>query len=96
MNDMIVTALLYINQGFRVFPVKPDKKPLTPHRLKDTTKIEAGVRKFWTSWPDAGITLVTDGLIVLDFYAKNGGLKSKAAIEARYSPLPCTRTHRTG
>jgi putative DNA primase/helicase len=96
MNEMIVAALVYINQGFKVFPVKPDKKPLTLHGLKDATKTEAGVREFWTRWPDAGIALVTDGLVVLDFDAKNGGLKSKKAIETRYSPLPRTRAHRTG
>jgi len=96
MSNMIEAALSYIEQGFKVFPVKPDKKPLTPHGLKDATQTESRVREYWTRWPDAGIALVTNGLVVLDFDAKNGGLKSKAAIEARYDSLPCTRTHRTG
>ncbi|MFC1902602.1 phage/plasmid primase, P4 family [Chloroflexota bacterium] len=96
MSDMIEAALSYIKQGFKVFPVKPDKKPLTPHGLKDATQTESRAREYWTRWPDAGIALVTDGLLVLDFDAKNDGLKSKAAIEARYGSLPRTRKHRTG
>jgi len=83
MSDMIEAVLSYIDQGYKIFPVKPDKKPLTPHGLKDATKTKAGVREFWRRWPDAGIGLVTDDLLVLDFDAKNGGLESKAAIEAR-------------
>jgi putative DNA primase/helicase len=96
MSEMLDAALSYIGHGFKIFPVKPDKKPLTPHGLKDATQIQAGVREYWARWPNAGIALVTDGLMVLDFDAKNGGLESKAAIEAKYGPLPRTRTHRTG
>ena len=96
MNDVIQAGLSYVAQGFRVFPVKPDKKPLTAHGLKDATQTQSGVREYWSRWPDAGIALVTDGLMVLDFDAKNGGFESKAIIEAKYGLLPRTRTHRTG
>ncbi len=93
MSDLLQAALSYINQGFKVFPVKPDKKPLTPHGLKDAAHTEAGVREFWTRWPEAGIGMVTDGLIILDFDVKNDGLNSKQSIERKYGPLPRTRTH---
>ena len=96
MSDMIEVGLSYIAQGFKVFPVKPDKKPLTVHGFKDATKTKSGIREYWKRWPDAGIALVTDGLIVLDFDTKNGGLRSKTSIEAKYGLLPHTRTHRTG
>lgn len=96
MSDMLDAALSYIGQGFKVFPVKPDKKPLTSHGLKDATQIKERVREYWTRWPDAGIALVTDGLIVLDFDIKSGGLESKTAMEKRYGIFPTTRTHRTG
>ena len=96
MSDMMQAGLSYIAQGFKVFPVKPDKKPLTAHGLKDAAQTQSGVHEYWTRWPDAGIALVTDGLMVLDFDAKNGGFESKAAIEAKYGLLPRTRTHRTG
>ena len=93
---VLQTALDYVAQEFRIFPVGPDKKPLTKHGLKDTTQTKLGVREYWGKRPTAGIGLVTDGLVVLDFDAKKGGLESKAAIEAQYGPLPRTRTHRTG
>jgi len=92
MNDVIQAALSYVAQGFKIFPVKPDKKPLTPHGLKDATQTQSGVREYWTRWPDAGIALVTDGLMVLDFDAKNRGLESKVDMETKYGSLPRTRT----
>jgi hypothetical protein len=78
MSDIMEAGVTYIAQGFKIFPVKPDKKPLTLHGLKDATQTQLGVREYWKRWPDAGIALVTDGLMVLDFDAKNGGLESKA------------------
>lgn len=96
MTTMLEAALACIAQGFKVFPVKPDKKPLTDHGLKDATQLQIRVKEFWEKYPDAGIGLVTDGFIVVDFDAKNGGLESKATIETKYGELPSTRTHRTG
>ena len=95
-NTMMETALAYVTQGFKVFPVKPDKKPLTKHGLKDATQTQSGVRDYWSRWPDAGIAIVTAGYVVLDIDTNKGGLKSKASIEERYGPLPRTRTHHTG
>lgn len=94
--SMLESALSYVNEGFKVFPVKLDKTPLTPHGLKDATMIQLGVKDYWTKYPDAGIGLVTNGFIVVDFDKKNGGTKSHQDIIAKYGPLPKTRTHRTG
>lgn len=93
---MLEAALAYIAEGFKVFPVGPDKKPLTAHGLKDATQIQIGVKEYWTRWPNAGIALVTDGLVVLDFDIKHNGLESKQAIEEKSGGLPATRTHVTG
>lgn len=95
-NPMLEAALDYILEGFRVFPVGSDKKPLTKHGLKDATQTQLGVKEYWGKYPNAGIGLLTDGLIVLDFDAGKGGHESKVAIEAQYGSLPRTRTHRTG
>ena len=76
MSDIFEAAFSYIGQGFKVFPVKTDKKPLTAHGLKDATQTQSGVREYWTHWPDAGIALVTEGFMVLDFDTKNVGVGS--------------------
>jgi hypothetical protein len=54
MSDTMDACIPYIALGFKIFPVKTDKKPLTAHGLKDATQTQAGVRELWTRWPDAG------------------------------------------
>ncbi len=93
---LLEAALEYVQAGFKVFPVKLDKTPLTAHGLKDATMIQLGVKEYWSKWPEAGIGLVTDDFVVIDFDAKNGGKESKVAIEVKYGKLPKTRVHRTG
>ena len=39
MSNVIEVGLSYIAQGFKGFPVKPDKKSLTAHGLKDAKSI---------------------------------------------------------
>ena len=96
MPEMLEAALKYIADGYKVFPVGIDKKPLTPHGLKDATQTQQGAKEYWTKWPDAGIAIPTDGLIVLDFDKKSGGAESLKKMQADYGELPKTRVHRTG
>lgn len=50
-GHMLQAALTYAAKGFKVFPVKPDKKPLTEHGLKDATQIQIRVKEFWENTP---------------------------------------------
>lgn len=93
---MLEEALKYLADGFSVFPVGIDKKPLTAHGLKDATQTQAGVKEFWSKWPEAGIAIPTEHLVVLDFDSKNGGEESLKAMQEKYGKMPRTRTHRTG
>ena len=93
---ILEAALGYVNEGYKVFPVRPDKKPFTDHGFKDATQLQVTVKELWAKFPEAGIGMPTDRLIVLDFDKKNGGNASKKAIEEKYGKLPATRTHRTG
>ncbi len=96
--SMLEAALEYIAMKLPVFPVRLDKKPYTPHGLKDATLLQVRAKEYWQRWPAAGIGLVTDGLVVLDFDTKNGANidVAKAALEAKVGKLPRTRTHETG
>lgn len=47
----------------------PGKHPRTKHGLKDATTVEATIRTWWSTWPNANIGIATgsaSGLIVLD------------------------------
>jgi hypothetical protein len=43
-NAMLQAALSYVAQGFKVFPVKLDKTPYTPHGLKDATQLQESLK----------------------------------------------------
>ncbi len=95
-NGLLEFALEYKRLGFKVFPTKLDKTPYTPHGLKDATQLDVTIREYWSRWPEAGIGLVTDGYLVLDFDKSHGGLESKLALMAKYGIFPETRVHKTG
>lgn len=95
-QTMLEAALAYVSQGFAVFPVQPNKKPLTEHGLKDATQDVSVITAWWQKWPNAGIAIPTQGLVVLDCDLTHDGLKSKGTLEDKHGTLPSTRTHRTG
>ena len=72
------------------------KAPRTVHGLSDASSDLDQIREWWKQCPQANIGILTNGRSVLDFDPEHDGFESKAAIEAKYGPLPRTRTHRTG
>jgi hypothetical protein len=94
-NKMLEIALAYAREGWPVLPLR-GKVPRTTHGVKDATRDEAQIIKWWTEWPDANIGLATgevSGWLVLDVDIKNGkhGDESLQKLESEYGPLPKTR-----
>ena len=84
-------------QGRPVFPLKPDKKPLTPHGFKDATTDVEQIKNWGERWPNALVGVPTGKVsdrFVLDVDVKNGndGFNTLAAKGWR---LPATRIHHT-
>jgi hypothetical protein len=64
----------YVAEGYALFPVGPDKKPLVKWKDGATSDL-AQLRAWWTKWPTAMIGLPTgerNGITVLDVDCKNG------------------------
>ncbi|MDP3427168.1 MAG: bifunctional DNA primase/polymerase, partial [Humidesulfovibrio sp.] len=88
--------VLSLATAWRLFPCK-DKKPLTPHGLKDASQDQAQVREWWERWPDAQIGVpvgANTGSFVLDVDLPDGPA-ALAALEAEHGTLPPTWTART-
>ena len=85
-EGLLAHALTYAEAGLAVLPVspairndgRPDKRPLTPHGVKDATREPAIIRAWWAGrFPGAmiGVALgsVSGGWIVVDIDNKDGG-----------------------
>lgn len=94
-TDLLSHALTLAEQGFYVFPVGADKKPLAgSHGWQDGTTDASKIEGM--SWPlAAGVAIATgpSGLLVLD--EDPGGEKELARLEQEHGPLPPTRTVKT-
>jgi hypothetical protein len=78
---------------------KPGKHPRTMKGVKDATRDEATIRKWWRWWPDANIGLATgapSGVDALDIDPAHGGSESIAALIEKYGDLPETSGALTG
>ena len=86
-------ALSYAEPGWRVFPCKRDKSPITPHGLNDATTDRETILAWWRRWPWALVAIaVPAGCLVIDVDGTDGW----AALEAEGLTLPATLTAITG
>ena len=82
---MINAALEYLNQGYCVIPVKRDKKPylMTWAEYQEKMPTASQVEKWWKTWPDANIGIVTgkvSNICVVDVDSNAGGNAIKELI----------------
>jgi putative DNA primase/helicase len=72
---LLTNALAYAQRGWYVFPCVPgEKKPLTAHGFKDSTRDPSKIRKWWQDHPLAniGIDCGRSKIVVVDLDVKNG------------------------
>lgn len=77
----------------------PGKHPMTPHGIKDASTEEAEIVKWFTTWPDANIGIVTgrqSGITVVDIDLRHGGLHSLQQLREKYGRFPNGPAVRTG
>ncbi len=86
-------ALWYAHTlAWPVFPVAPDKRPLTRHGFKDATLEPRQIVAWLRRWPDALVAMPTGsatGVVVVDVDCKNG-VDGFASLEAAGITLPET------
>jgi hypothetical protein len=71
-SSPLEAAVAYAGLGYAVFPLAPgEKRPhgrLVPHGLKEASREEATIAKWWRSCPECGVgILAPEGVLVLDF-----------------------------
>jgi hypothetical protein len=92
------TAIGYAKKGWRVFPCKKDKTPLTATGFKDATLDEEQIKKWWDADPHSSIGIATgpdSGIWVLDVDLPGGPVTVKQW-EDQGLILPDTLTQKTG
>jgi len=99
LSDMQAAALELAEQGFRVFPVGPDKSPRTPNGFYDATTKPEVIRAWdWDSGSMIGAA-VSPGTVVIDVDPRNGGsdtLKLFRENGKKFPPTRCVRTKNAG
>jgi hypothetical protein len=83
-----------------VFPLRCGEKiPATAHGLKDASRDERQVQRWWTQMPDANIAIATgeaSGFFAFDVDPAHGGDEKLRELECRHGELPVTVRQLTG
>jgi hypothetical protein len=88
-------AAHYVARGWRIFPVRHDKRPLTGHGHLDASLDMAQIGEWWKRWPDALIAIATgepSGVVALDVDIRPGvhGPDSLEALGVTFHPATPT------
>ena len=101
-HPTLAAALTYIDQGWRVIPIRPGEKRPALAAWQDAATLDPDLATDWfTRWADHGVGIAcgeVSGLFVIDVDNAKGkvGDRTLAELEAEYGPLPETYTVRTG
>lgn len=76
MNPMLMEALGYAKQGYKVFPCLPKSKaPATPDGFKSATTDPQTIENWWRAWPTANVAIAcgeASNLTVIDVDGEEG------------------------
>jgi len=100
LSTLVDWGLLYAEQGWKVFPCKPNQKiPATRNGFKDASRDPTQIKQWFDRHPDQNIAAATgfeSGMIALDIDKKvTDGFGSLQSWEADHGALPATLTSRT-
>jgi hypothetical protein len=85
----------YVARGWRIFPMRHDKRPLTAHGSLDATLDAVQIEKWWQGWPDALIAIATgkpSRVVALDVDIRPGvhGPDALEALDVAFHPATPT------
>jgi hypothetical protein len=96
---MLQTARALAEKGLAIFPCLPrDKRPATPHGLKEATTDAIEIENWWHSNPNYNIAIATgavSGVFVVDLDGADAEAKLRK-LEAQNGELPATVESITG
>jgi hypothetical protein len=96
---MLRTARALAEKGLAIFPCQPrDKRPATPHGLKDATTDPIEIENWWHRNPDYNIAVATgavSGIFVIDLDGADAEAELRK-LEAQHGLLPTTVESITG
>jgi hypothetical protein len=96
---MLQTARALAEKGLAIFPCLPrDKRPATPHGLKDATTDPIEIENWWHQNPNYNIAIATgavSGVFVIDLDGVEAEVELRK-LEAQHGELPATVESITG
>jgi hypothetical protein len=96
---MIKNARALAEKGLAIFPCLPrDKRPATPHGLKDATTDPIEIENWWHQNPNCNIAIATgavSGVFVIDLDGADAEAELRK-LEAQHGDLPATVESITG
>jgi len=96
---ILQTARALAEKGLAIFPCLPrDKRPATPHGLKDATTDPIEIENWWHQNPNYNVAIATgavSGIFVIDLDGADAEAELRN-LEARHAELPATVESITG